>query len=84
MILYQDVKSSSAPQKIEITGQKVFIADNIREYSEDFGEYVVNGYLFDYSIYDKNEYILKLAQEQTDVAALREELEATKILLGVE
>lgn len=84
MILYQGVKASTAPQEIEITDKKVFIASNIQQYSEDFVDYTVNGYIFDYAIYDKDEYILKMAQNQSDINALREELEATKILLGVE
>ena len=84
MINYGKVKSSVRPQNIEITATKVFVASNIEEYQEEIEEKVISGYQYDYIEYSKDEYILIMAQNSADVQALREELEAAKILLGVE
>ena len=81
MINYGKVKSSIRPQDIEITADKVFISSNIEEYQEEIEGKTISGYQYDYKEYKKDEYIL---QNNADVAALREELEAAKILLGVE
>lgn len=81
MINYGQVKSSIRPQEIEITSEKVFIASNITSYEETVDEHTINGYIYNYVSYDKDEYIAKNSQ---DIAALQEELIATKILLGVE
>jgi len=78
------VKSSTRPNEIEITSQNVFIASNIEEYTETVEEQEINGFKYNYICYPKDEYILLMAQNNADVAALREELEAAKILLGVE
>jgi len=84
MINYGKVKSSVRPQEIEMTIDKVFVASNIEEYQETIDGRETNGYQYDYICYTKDEYILLMAQNNADVAALREELEAAKILLGVE
>ena len=84
MINYGLVKSSIRPKNIEITSNKVFIASNIQEYQETVDDKVINGYKYNCVCYSKDEYILLMAQNNNDVAALREELEAAKILLGVE
>ena len=84
MINYGKVKSSFRPQEIELTSDKVFVATNIENYEEVIDGREVSGYKYDYICYSKDEYILLMAQNSADVATLREELEATKILLGVE
>ena len=84
MINYGQTKSSIRPQEIEITSDKVFIASNIQEYEETLDGHTNTGYIYNYVCYSKDEYILLMAQNNIDVAALREELEAAKILLGVE
>lgn len=84
MINYGKVKSSIRPQEIEITTDKVFIASNIEEYEDNIDNKIINGYQYDYVCYSKDEYILLMAQNNANIAALREELEAAKILLGVE
>lgn len=84
MINYGKVKSSVRPQSIELTSDKVFVASNIEEYQETIDGREINGYQYDCICYSKDEYILLMAQNSADVAALREELEAAKILLGVE
>lgn len=84
MINYGQVKSSFRPQEIEITSDKVFVASNIEEYQETIDDIQITGYKYDYTCYTKNEYILVLAQNNIDITTLREELEAAKVLLGVE
>lgn len=84
MINYGKVKSSFRPQTIELTSDKVFVASNIEEYEEVIDGREINGYQYDFVCYSKDEYILLMAENSADVAALREELEAAKILLGVE
>ena len=84
MINYGRVKSSMRPQEIEITSDKVFIASNIQEYQDTVDDKTINGYQYDYISYTKDEYILLMAQNNSDIVALRDELEAAKILLGVE
>ena len=84
MINYGKVKSSFRPQEIEITSDKVFVASNIEEYEEEIEERTITGYQYDFISYSKDEYIALLAQNSANFAALQEELEATKILLGVE
>ena len=84
MINYGKIKSSVRPQEIELTSDKVFIASNIEEYEEVIDGRETNGYKYDWVCYSKDEYILLMAQNNADIAALREELEAAKILLGVE
>ena len=81
MINYGKVKSSTRPNSIEITANKVFVASDIEEYEETIDEKVISGYQYNYLEYTKDEYILLMAQKSIDI---QEELEATKILLGVE
>ena len=84
MIEYQNVKSKIRPLDIEITDTQVFIASNINEYQEIIDEKQINGYEYNYTCYSKDEYILLMAQNNDDIITLRQELEAAKILLGVE
>lgn len=79
MTSYSRVHCQEKPKSIEITNSRVFINKNIVPYTNDN----FSGYEFDVDIYDKDEYIVLLAESQEDLAALREELEAAKILLGV-
>lgn len=77
---YKKVHCKNNPKPIEITSTQVFVNKNIVSYAiEDF-----EGFEYDVDVYDKDEYIMLLAQNQQDIAALREELEAAKIILGVE
>lgn len=80
MLNYSKIHSQTRPKDIEITNNKVFIATNIEEYSNE----EISGFEYDYIVYDKDEYIMILAKNQEDIITLREELEAAKIILGVE
>lgn len=81
MISYENVCSNDKPQDIEITETQVFLAKNIEEYSEIIEDHEISGYKYDYFIYTKDEFLLESASQ---IESLKEELEATKILLGVE
>lgn len=71
---YGKVHSLTKPEAIEITDTKVLIAENIQEVVLNYDNHTLNSFEYDYKEYDKNEYLLQLA----------EELQAAKILLGVE
>ena len=74
--------STVEPQEIEVTKNAVFTATNIQSYTHisESGEEQL-GYQYNLTEYTKDEYIVLLAQNN---AKIEEELQATKILLGVE
>lgn len=84
MKIYEQTYSMNKPPEIEVTTNKVFIATDIQETSVEIEENVVNCYNYTLTEYDKDEYLEKLILQQTDIEALQEELNAAKILLGVE
>lgn len=77
MKIYSPTYSSVAPQEIEITETKVFVASNIQQITRNIEDREEQCYSYTLTEYTKDEYIL-------NIAALQEELQATKILLGVE
>lgn len=81
MKVYNNVHSDNEPQLIQITSAAVFIASNIHPYEEIIDEHISSGYEYNLTQYDKDEYLLFLAQQNNE---LKDELQATKILLGVE
>ena len=81
MINHGKVYSSTEPQNIEITGAGVFVASNIQPYTQVVEGYEVSGYQYDCIEYTKDEFLL---QQNTKMEALEQELEAAKILLGVD
>ena len=64
MTNYGIVKSSTHPQEIEITPDKVFIASNIEEYIDNIEGKEVHGFKYDYTSYSKDEYLMYLIQNQ--------------------
>ena len=84
MKAYENTYSLIEPPAIEITKTKVFIASNIEQITREFEDKTESCYSYTLTEYDKDEYILLLAQNNADIAALQEELAAAKILLGVE
>lgn len=85
MINYGRIKSSIYPSEFEVTDTSVIIASNIEEYSQDFDGQIIHGYEYDYIVYDKDEYLTTIALENAHaITELQDELEATKIILGVE
>lgn len=84
MKIYENTYSTTMPPEIDITAEKVFVASNIEEVTEEIEEKTINRYHYTLTEYDKDEYLAKMFKQQTDITALQEELEAAKILLGVE
>lgn len=85
MQVINGVKSIYEPQPIEITSHKVFLAKNVQECVDTLDDCEIHGYIYDYIIYDKDEYIKEVFATNTQaISDLQEELKATKILLGVE
>ena len=78
MISYGKQHSSTLPQPIEITATKVFIASNITPYSTVIDDRQVSGYEYDYVEYNKDEYILKMAE---DNATMQQNLIDTQMAL---
>ena len=81
MTNYGKMNSTERPSAIKITDTMVFVADNIQPYEKVLEGKTFYGYTYDYKSYTKDEYILLIAQKSNE---LEEELQATKILLGVE
>ena len=75
------VRGNDRPQEIKITNSSVFIASNIQSYEETIDEHYVTGFEYDLIQYSKDEYLLLLAKQNSELV---DELQATKILLGVE
>ena len=84
MKIYEHTYSMNKPPEIETTSTKVFVSTNIEEMSVEVEENIVNCFCYTLVEYDKDEYLDILFKQQTDITALQEELEAAKILLGVE
>lgn len=78
---YGIIYGATEPQPIEITPNSVFIASDIEPYSNNFDSYSVSGYKYHYIEYTKDEYLL---QQSNSIASLQEELQAAKVLLGVD
>ena len=84
MKIYEHTYSMNRPQEIETTSTKVFVASNIEEVTFEVEEKAKTCFSYTLTEYDKDEYLDILFKQQTDIAALQEELQAAKILLGVE
>ena len=84
MKTYNITYSTTQPEQTEITATKVFIASEIEQITR--APEGIEEQCFQYKLveYDKDEYILLLSQNNTDIESLQEELQAAKILLGVE
>lgn len=79
------VYSVTKPNEIEITSSYVFVASNIQPYEKEVDDYTYTGYEYDYKQYDIKEYIAYVNEKnQKTIEELSDELQATKILLGVE
>ena len=84
MKIYEHTYSMNRPPEIETTATKVFVTSNVEEVTIEIEETNVDCFSYTLVEYDKDEYLDILFKQQTDIAALQEELQAAKILLGVE
>ena len=73
--------SSVRPAEIEMTDKFVFVAKNITPYEKEIEGHQMNGFQYEYIQYTKDEYMIA---QNTKINTLEEELEAAKILLGVD
>jgi len=84
MKFYENTYSMNKPPEIETTATKVFVSTDVKKMPIEVEENTVNCFCYTLVEYDKDEYLDILFKQQTDIAALQEELQAAKILLGVE
>lgn len=78
---YKKIHSAVRPQDVEITANAVYIATNITPYEEIIDGRTISGFEYDCIDYTKDEYLIYQNQKIND---LQEELQAAKILLGVD
>lgn len=78
---YLKIHSSTRPQDVVFTGSTVQVNSNIVSYSETIDEHIIEGFEYDCTEYTKDEYLM---QQDSKIASLQDELEAAKILLGVD
>lgn len=81
MKAYEIVRGAVSPDPVEITETSVFVASDIHPYTETIDGIEISGYEYKYTAYTKDEYLSMIA---TANQSLSEQLEATKILLGVD
>ncbi len=81
MTNYGKQYSMTQPKEIEITDEFIFLAKNITQSTLDIDGHEVVQYEYDLTSYNKNEFF-ELQNEK--IQALEQELQATKILLGVD
>lgn len=78
MTVYENVKSDIRPQEVTIKGNKVYIASNIQSQSRTMDNHSLMEFNYTCTVYDKDEYLIKLAQEN---AQLQQELLDTQLAL---
>ena len=78
------VHSDTCPPEIKVMEGYVFVASNITQYTETIDDKQITGYQYSYAIYTKDQYITLIAQQTKAIEQLQDELQAAKILLGVD
>lgn len=78
---YKKIHSAVRPQEVEITPNAVYIAKNITPYEEIIDGRTITGFEYDCIDYTKDEYLI---HQNEKINSLQEELQAAKILLGVD
>jgi len=81
MTNYGRIHSAARPQEVVMTNSAVFVASDIQPYERDIEGYHEEGYEYNYVGYTKDEYLI---EQNKKIASLEEELEAAKIILGVD
>ena len=76
-----NVSSPVQPQEVTVLANSVLVASNITPYEEEVDDKIITGYEYDCTEYSKDEYLVLQTEK---VAALEQELQAAKILLGVD
>lgn len=75
------VRSAIRPSEIEFTPTSVLVASDIAPYEEEIDGHILSGFEYNCSEYSKDDY---LAMQAAHIADLAQELQAAKILLGVD
>ena len=75
---YGLTRSADKPLEVEITETKVFVATNIHQVTTTMEDQEVTEYEFNYAEYDKNDYILMIAEKN---AELEQNLTDTQLAL---
>ena len=78
MKVYTGLRSSTRPNKMEMTPNAIYIADNVTPYEEVLDGITSSGFIYDWTEYSKDEYLIKLGQENVD---LKQELLDTQLAL---
>ena len=81
MTNYGRIHSAARPQEVVMTNSAVFVASDIQPYERDIEGYHEEGYEYNYVGYTKDEYLI---EQNKKITSLEEELEAAKIILGVD
>lgn len=93
MVNYGVVRGDKSPELVEINATGVYVASDIQPYEEeivddDNNTRTMSGYQYNYILYTKDEYLVILTKKNAELdqknAELEDELQATKIILGVE
>jgi len=71
-------KATVIPQDITFGADNVIIASNITPYEEMVDDKVMKGYMYDCTVYGKDEYLEKLARENEE---LKQEIIDTQLAL---
>lgn len=79
-----NVRSNGEPGAIQIISNNIIIPQNIHTFSITTDEGEISGYEYDCDIYNKDEYLIIIAEQANRIAQLEDELAAAKILLGVD
>lgn len=64
---YFKMHSAAAPAAIEVTGDSVLVAKNVTPYEEEIDGRIIAGYEYDCEKYDKDEYLVKLTNDNNDL-----------------
>ena len=75
---YTHIRGSVRPQDFLIQGNQVYIASDITPYSENVDGHTIKGFDYTWTVYDKDEYLVLLARENTQ---LRQEITDTQLAL---
>lgn len=75
------IRSATIPKDVTFGNGCVLVASNITPYEEEIDDKVKRGYEYDCVCYSTDEYFALQAQK---MASLEEELQAAKVLLGVD
>lgn len=78
MQVYNNIKGAVRPQDVLIQGNQVYVASDIQPFTMETDGQVSTGYQYTWTVYDKDEYLIKLAHEN---AQLKQDIIDTQLAL---